>query len=56
MLIPVQVVPQGIELVNGSDVNMGCASSLVDSDSVVVCGSPCDSSESYLVDDNSHLS
>ena len=53
MPIPVQVVPQGIESVNGSDVNMGCASPLVDSDSVVVCGSPCDPSESYLVDDNS---
>ena len=48
-----QVVPLGIESVNGSDVSMGCASPLVDSDSVVVCGSPCDSSVSYLVDDNS---
>ena len=52
--IPVQVVPQGIESVNGSDVNMGCASPL-DNDSVVVCrlSSLCDSSQSYLSDGNS---
>ena len=43
----VQVVPQGrIESVNGSDINMGCASPLVDRDGVLVCNS----SESYLVD------
>ena len=42
------VVPQGIESVNGSDVNMGCASSLVDSGSVVLCGN-----ESHLSDGNS---
>ena len=54
MPIPVQIVPQGIESVNGSDVSMGCASPLVNnSNSVVVCGSPCESSESYLVDGNS---
>ena len=41
----VQVVPQGIESVNGSHVNMGCSSSLVDSDGVMVC-----ESRSYLVD------
>ena len=41
----VQVVPQGIDSVNGSSVNMGCTSSLVDSDSVMVC-----ESRSYLVD------
>ena len=51
MPILVQVVPQGIESVNGSDVNMGCASR----DSVVVCrlSGPCDSSQSYLSDGNS---
>ena len=41
----VQVVPQGIESVNGSSDNMGCTSSLVDSDGVMVC-----ESGSYLVD------
>ena len=40
-----QVVPQGIESVNGSSVNMGCTSSLVDSGGVMVC-----ESRSYLVD------
>ena len=40
------VVPQGIESVNGSDINMGCTSPLVnDSDGVMVC-----MSQSYLVD------
>ena len=44
----VQVIPHGIESVNGSDVNMGCTSCtslLVDSDGVMVC-----MSQSYLVD------
>ena len=41
-----QVVPQGIVSVNGSDINMGCASPLVDRGGVMVC----DNSESYLVD------
>ena len=41
----VQVVPQGLDSVNGSSVNMGCTSSLVDSDGVLVC-----ESRSYLVD------
>ena len=44
--VPVQVVPQGIESVNGSDINMGCASPLVDRGDVMVCSN----SESYLVD------
>ena len=39
------VVPQGIDSVNGSSVNMGCTSSLVDSGGVLVC-----ESRSYLVD------
>ena len=42
----VQIVPQRIESVNGSDINMGCASPLVDRDGVMVCNN----SESYLVD------
>ena len=42
----VQVVPQGIISVNGSDINMGCASPLVDRGGVMVCNN----SESYLVD------
>ena len=51
--VPVQVVPQGIESVNGSDVNMGCTSPLVDSGGAMVCGSLNDVSTSYLVDGNS---
>ena len=44
--VPVKVVqPHGIESVNGSDINMGCTSPLVDSDGVMVC-----MSQSYLVD------
>ena len=39
------MVPQGIESVNGSSVNMGCTSPLVDSDGVMIC-----TSQSYLVD------
>ena len=35
----VQVVPQGIDSVNGSSVNMGCTSSLVDSGGMMVCES-----------------
>ena len=31
----VQVVPQGIQSVNGSDINMGCVSSLADIGDVV---------------------
>ena len=45
-LRPVQVVPQGIQSVNGSDINMGCTSPLVDRGGVMVCNY----SESYLVD------
>ena len=41
----VQVVPQGLDSVNGSSVNMGCTSSLVDIGGVMVC-----ESGSYLVD------
>ena len=43
--IPIQVVPGGIESVNGSDVNMGCTSPLVDRGGVMVC-----ESKSHLVD------
>ena len=42
-----QVVPQGIESVNGSNTTMGCASPLVHR----VGREVCDNSESYLVDD-----
>ena len=45
-LMSVQIVPQGIETVNGSDINMGCASPLVGRGGVMVCNN----SESYLVD------
>ena len=44
--VPVQVVPKGIESVYGSDINMGCASPLVDRGGVMVC----ENSVSYLVD------
>ena len=47
-----QVVPRGIESVNGSDVNMGCTSPLVDSGGVMVCNSS-ECSTSYLLDGNS---
>ena len=47
-----QIVPQGIESVNGSDVNMGCTSPLVDSGGVMVCNST-DCSTSYLLDGSS---
>ena len=50
--VPVQVVPQGIESVNGSDVNMGCTSPLVDSGGVMVCNST-ECPSSYLLDGNS---
>ena len=40
------MVPQGIESVNGSSVNMGCTSSLVNSGGVMICNM----SQSYLVD------
>ena len=42
---PIQVVPDGIESVNGSNVNVGCTSPLVDSGGVMVC-----ESISHLVD------
>ena len=38
------VVPQGIKSVNGSSVNMGCTSPLIDSGGVIICAS-----QSYLV-------
>ena len=50
--VPVQVLPQGIESVNGSDVNMGCTSPLVDSGGMLVCNST-DCPSSYLLDGNS---
>ena len=41
----VQVLPEGIEAVNGSTTDMGCTSALVDSGGVMTCNS-----QSYLVD------
>ena len=41
----VQVLPEGIESVNGSSTDMGCTSALVDSGDVMTCNS-----QSYLVD------
>ena len=47
-LVPVKVVqPQGIESVDGSDINMGCTSPLVNSDGVMICDS---CSNNYLID------
>ena len=43
--VPVQVVPEGIESVSGSNETMGCTSPLEDSGGVTVCRS-----QSYLVD------
>ena len=45
LLIPVQVLPEGIQSVNGSSTDMGCTSALVDSGEVMTCNS-----QSYLVD------
>ena len=51
-LMPVKVIqPYGIESVNGSDINMGCTSPLVDSDGVMVCDS---CSNNYLIDGSSY--
>ena len=44
------VVPQGIESVNGSAVNMGCTSPLVDSDGVMICD---ECSTNFLIDGSS---
>ena len=44
------VVPQGIESVNGSSVNMGCTSPLVDSGGVMICD---ECSTNLLIDGNS---
>ena len=53
--VPLQVVPQGIESVNGSDVNMGCASPPGVFGGVTICGSFSAGvgATSYLVDGNS---
>ena len=46
-VLPVQVVlPEGIESVNGSSVNLGCTSPLVISGGVIICNG----SQNYLVD------
>ena len=52
MPVPLQLVPQGIESVNGSDVNMGCASSPGVFGGVTICGSfgAGVGATSYLVD------
>ena len=49
-LMPLKVVqPYGIESVDGSDINMGCTSPLVDSDGVMICDS---CSNNYLINGN----
>ena len=55
MQLPLQVVPQGIELVNGSNVNMGCARPVESFGNVSFCGSFGSGGGviSYLVDGNS---
>ena len=47
MAVPVQVVPQGITSRNGSSLDMGCSSSIVERDGVMLCDC---NSQSYLVD------
>ena len=47
MAVPVQVVPQGITSRNGSSFDMGCSSSIVERDGVMVCDC---TTQSYLVD------
>ena len=50
-LRPLQVVPRGIESVNGSTVNMGCPQELENiSSSRKACGPLCDPSAGYMVD------
>ena len=49
--VPVQVVPQGIESVNGSDVNMECEKRPSNFSGVTICGSLSAGATSYLVDD-----
>ena len=53
--LPLQVVSQGIESVNGSDVNMGCARPVESIGGVTLCGSSGAGGGviSYLVDGNS---
>ena len=53
--LPVQVVPQGIESVNGSDVTMGCAGSFANFSFVTLCGNFGSGGGviSYLLDGNS---
>ena len=57
MPLPLQVVPQGIESVNGSNVNMGCTTPVINlpGSNVTICGSfgPGVGVISYLVDGNS---
>ena len=53
MQLPLQVVPQGIESANGSNVTMGCIIPLANFNSVTICGSFGRGVISYLVDDNS---
>ena len=57
MPLPVQVVPQGIESVNGSDVNMGCATPVgtLPGINLTICGNFGSGAGviSYLVDGNS---
>ena len=45
-VVILQVIPQGVESLNGSDINMGCTSPLVDRGDVMVC----DNSDSYSFD------
>ena len=53
-LRPLQVVPQGIESVNGSTMNMGCPTELENINSTNrSCGALCDPSASYMVDGES---
>ena len=49
-ITPSQVVPQGIESINGSNATMGCSVPLETINGVTTCGSPGNTGYSYLVD------
>ena len=49
-ITPSQVVPQGIESINGSNATMGCTVPLETINGVTTCGSPGNTGYSYLVD------
>ena len=47
---PFQIVPQGLQAINGSKSDMGCSLALVDVDGLMSCGGPNNPSVSFLSD------